>query len=158
MSRASHCPPDRPSTFPPQSAGRAVVRYIPEGWLLTAGEGKPGSCAPEASGQRRGGGRGGCLGSPTGVTSESARVDRVPADWELHCSLGWIKGPNHCGCLTSKSAVPLTGRPAWQKQTEPWKALLFQAPGGHAQLMGVPRAAQGGKQRARPYRRVTGAS
>lgn len=53
------CPPSSPFVFPTSSTGRAVVGYIPEGRLMTAGEDQPGSGAPEASGQRGEWGMGG---------------------------------------------------------------------------------------------------
>lgn len=48
-----------------------MVRYIPEGRLLTAGEGEPGSRGPEASGQRFG------AGWLSGITEGEQRRVRV---------------------------------------------------------------------------------
>lgn len=99
------CPPHSPFVFPTSSTGRAVVGYIPEGRLTTAGEGKPGSWAPEASGQRGEGGTG--RGTHGGYCG--GRRMRARGKWGSHgprveqsgaftnclprCSLG---GPIHC--------------------------------------------------------------
>lgn len=63
--------PKQPLCFPTYSAGRAVVCYFPEGRRMTAGEGKPGSWAPEASGPRGEGERAGGRGLPRRATDES---------------------------------------------------------------------------------------
>lgn len=47
-------PPGSPFTFSIESAGRAVVCYIPEGQLLTGGEGKPQSHALKHVGRGEG--------------------------------------------------------------------------------------------------------
>jgi len=130
------CPPSSPFVFPTYSIGRVVVCYIPEGRLMTAGEGKPGSWAPEASGQR-GEGRG--TGGRSGTTAEGderelvgngVHTDPKWRDQELfpivcHTPL-WV-AQSTVNSEGSRSAMPLTG-PFGESQPGLWNVLLFQAP------------------------------